>query len=474
MAKVKAYYKHELSGLTASSTATGFDVDNLLIFLESSLWKGVGTGDHTITFDAGVGKTIGANYIGIANHNLAGSTFMLQYSDDNFAADINDAWSHNISEFATSEFDASATAPTGIDFASDGTLWVCDTSEDKVYNIETDGTWISEFATSEFDASALNIRAISYAPDGTLWVCDTEENKIYNIETDGTWISEFATSVYDAAALGIRGISAAPDGTLWVCDSTTDTIYNIETDGSLISSFLTSEFDAGALSLQGIKYAPDGTLWVCNNGTDKIYNIETDGTLIIEFTKALFDVLATDLQDISYAPDGTLWACDQDTDKVYNIAIPVPLENKPFVKEFDLISSRYWRIELTDLSAVPFMGIAYWGLSSEWGFPALFDPNAELNKANVNVSKTGYLLGINNRFIERSIELIFERAYDNEALWLALKQWWDNHGLNLLFIAWDTDNHPDDIYFVYPDPKFRGPFTTANRREVSLTFKGRV
>jgi hypothetical protein len=246
MAKVKAYYDHDLSGLVASATTSGYSVDNLLIFLESSLWKGVGTGTHTITFDAGVGNTVTADYVGVANHNLSGATFKLQYSTDNFAADINDA--------------------------------------------------------------------------------------------------------------------------------------------------------------------------------------------------------------VSFSP----------------------ADNFPFLKEFTSQDKRYWRIQLTGLTAVPFMGIAYWGDRVEWDYPALFDPDNESNKAKINLSPTGYLLGINNKYIERSISLKFRRADDGGTLWNALRAWWENHGLNLLFIAWDIDNHPNDIFFVYPDPKFRGRFTTANRREVNLTFKGRV
>jgi streptogramin lyase len=474
MAKVKAYYKHELSGLTATATAAGYDVDNLLIFTESDLWKGVGTGDHTITFDAGANKTTGANYLAIANHNLSGATVVLQYSNDNFAADINNAWSHNISSFLTSVFDASATIPQGISYAPDGTLWVIDSNTDKVYNIETDGTLISSFLTSVFDASAIDSRGISYAADGTLWIVDTNTDKVYNIETNGTLISSFATSVFDASATTPSDISYAPDGTLWVSDSNTDKIYNIETDGTLISSFPTSVFDASAITPRGIAYAPNDTLWVADTNTDKVYNIETNGTIIKNFPVSTFDPAATNLQGITIAPDGTLWVCDADVDKIYNVLIPEPIYNKSFIREFDTISSRYWRIKLSGLSSVPFMGLAYWGLSSEWDYPSLFDPNAESNKANVNTSPTGYLLAINNKYIERSISLKFKRADDGGALWLALKQWWDNHGLNLMFIAWDTDNHPDDIYLVYPDRKFRGPFTTANRREVSLTFKGRV
>ena len=294
------------------------------------------------------------------------------------------------------------------------------------------------------------------------------------METDGTWISEFATSVFDVGATTLTGISQAPDGTLWVCDTNTNKIYNIETNGTLISSFPTSVFDASATNSRDIATALNGTLWVCDDNTNKIYNIETNGTLISSFATSVFDAGATAPTGISQAPDGTLWVCDDTPNKIYNVLIPIPIDNKPFLREFGLISSRYWRIKLSSLSDAPFMGIAYWGLSSEWDYPSLFDPNAESNKAKVNVSPTGYLLAINNKFIERSIRLKFKRADDGSALWLALRDWWENHGLNLLFIAWDIDNHPDDIYFVYPDPSFKGPFTTANKREVSITFKGRV
>ena len=247
MSKMKVYYQHELSGLVASATATGFDVDNLLIFLESSLWKGVGTGTHTITFDAGVGNTITADFVGVVNHNLSGATFKLQWSTDNFSSDINDA--------------------------------------------------------------------------------------------------------------------------------------------------------------------------------------------------------------VSFSPS----------------------DNFPFLKEFTSPGAkRYWRIQLTGLTSVPFMGIAYWGNLVEWDYPALFDPHAETDKAVVNISPTGYLLGINVKFTERTIDIKFRGVEDGSALWLAFRAWWEDHGLNLLFLSWNIDTRPNDIFFVYPVPSFKGPFVTATRREVSLSFKGRV
>lgn len=226
--------------------------------------------------------------------------------------------SYLISSFATSVYDGSATGPSGISIAPDGTLWVCDSTTDKIYNITTTGTPISSFATSAFDAGATQPNGIVIASDGTLWICDAVTNKIYNVQTDGTLISSFATSVYDASATGPSGMSYAPNNTLWVCDGVTDKIYNIQTDGTLISSFATSVYDASATQPEDVSIAPDGTLWICDSATDKIYNVQADGTLINSFNTSTFDASATAPNGISFAPDGTLWICDIATDKIYN------------------------------------------------------------------------------------------------------------------------------------------------------------
>jgi len=94
--KPKFYYEHNLSGLVATSTATGlYDVANLLDRLEGTFWKAANTTTPMyITFDAGSGNTVKADYLAISGHNLntIGATIVLQYSTDNFSADINDAF----------------------------------------------------------------------------------------------------------------------------------------------------------------------------------------------------------------------------------------------------------------------------------------------------------------------------------------------------------------------------------------------
>jgi hypothetical protein len=89
---IEFYYKHGLSGLVATSAATGYPVSNILQPVDGTLWKATSTATQYITFDAGVGNTYSPDYLLIHNHNLftAGATVVLQYSTDNFAADTND------------------------------------------------------------------------------------------------------------------------------------------------------------------------------------------------------------------------------------------------------------------------------------------------------------------------------------------------------------------------------------------------
>jgi hypothetical protein len=383
MAKVKAYYDHNLSGLTASATATGYSVDNLLIFLESSLWKGVGTGDHTITFDAGVGNTVTADYVGVANHNLSGTTFKLQYRGGEV---------------------------TGSDLVGNGGF-TSDASE-----------WIASASTLASVAGGQSGNCLEITNSGAA------SGSAYQ-DIVGLTIGE----TYQVLVYFKKGTGAS--GAIKIGTTTDDDYYGINT---------------GLTDVTWVKYQYDFT---AETTTVRI-SLINESTIISE--TALFDSVSMKIAS---------WA---------DAVSFSPADNFPFLKEFTTQDKRFWRIQLTALTSVPFMGIAYWGDRAEWDYPALFDPDNESNKAKVNISPTGYLLGINNKYIERSINLKFKRADDGGTLWTALRNWWENHGLNLLFIAWDIDNHPNDIYLVYPDPKFRGPFTTANRREVTLTFKGRV
>ena len=474
------YWKHVLANLAATSTDIGYDVANILDRLDDTRWQAANTVTPmyiNINSGPGGGDSLIADFFGMGGHNFGtiGANIMLQYSNDNFSVDINDAWDRKISEFATSVFDISATSPRGVSYASNRTLWICDAATNKIYNVKTDGTFISSFATSVYDVNATNPSDISYASNNTLWITDLSEVKIYNVELDGTFISSFATSVYDAGATFPTGISYASNNTLWITDAITDKIYNIKRDGTSISSFLTSVYDAGATSPQSISYASNNTLWITDANTSNIYNVETDGTFISFFETSEYDINSTFPNGISYASDGNLWVSDSNSDKIYNVSLPLPPNDKTFVEIIDSVFADYWRLKITgSLSDKPYITHCYWGEKTELGFAEdLGDPDAFLDHDIVNFSEEGDLLGVYGTWKER--EIIFRFVFKDTAFWQMIVDWRENIDLLRFFMSWEKGEYPTENWLVSRKKgKFRNPLSINGLwREITLSLTGK-
>lgn len=99
--KVKFFWETMLgspgSSLTATSTASGFDVKNIYNMLETNMWKAANTTNAiNINLDLGAGNTAIADYIAIYGHNIftAGGKLSMWCSNDNFISDIRQAGSY--------------------------------------------------------------------------------------------------------------------------------------------------------------------------------------------------------------------------------------------------------------------------------------------------------------------------------------------------------------------------------------------
>lgn len=82
--------------ITATSSAPGNHVENIFNMLEVNRWEASSAlSPQYITVDLGAGLEKGSDYLAVLGHNLnaAGASVTLQHSTDNFASDINDAFS---------------------------------------------------------------------------------------------------------------------------------------------------------------------------------------------------------------------------------------------------------------------------------------------------------------------------------------------------------------------------------------------
>ena len=397
MSKMKAYYKHGLSGLVASDTAPGYDVDNLLIFLEGSLWKGVGTGDHTITHDAGHGKLVNGDF-------ETGDT---------------SGWTFATGGGASATFTASSSSPY-------------------------QGTYKG---------------LVTITNPGTL------DGHIQVYQSGKSIVAAKRYKIIFAAK------AAAPRvGRVDLIKS--DSPFNSYTDEGTQIFHLTNSWKIFEITFTANITAENARLQI-TLGVD-IDDVELDVVGWYEEDDILVDYAGAVNHNLSGATYTLQHSMDGFVSDINDFVSFSPSDNLPFLKELTGLSRRYTRIKLTNLTAVPFMARAYWGNLVEWDFPALSDPNAEEDQAVINESETGYLLGINIKFIKQILNVKFTGVLDGSATWLAIRAWWENHGRRLLFISWDIENRPNDIYFVKPDKSFKGPFISAVYRDVDIKFDGRV
>ncbi len=154
--------------------------------------------------------------------------------------------------------------PQGIAFGPDGTLYVDDSGNDRVERFSmapgnTAATWLATYGQKGTGATSPagdlnNPTGISVASDGTVWVADTRNNRIQSLSTSGVWTA-IATPVGSGAQQSFRapwGVTVAPDGSIWVADTGNHRIVSVDTSGNLI-------FSANAASM-GIPAAADDSV----------------------------------------------------------------------------------------------------------------------------------------------------------------------------------------------------------------------
>lgn len=232
--------------------------------------------------------------------------------------------------------------------------------------------------------------------------------------------------------------------------TSTATDYNVD---NLLDFLENTSWKATSTATQYITYdAGVGNTYTADSLAISGHNLNTVGaTLSLEYST---DNFVADVNDAFTAYE--------------------PASDFSLVKTFTSLAKRYWRLKVTGGSAAYEMAIAFWGAGVELDYASRsFDQNRQKNKASVNFSQTGYLLGIHNKWIERSFKIQFRDADDS--LYTKIKDLWDDHGLNNFFLVWESDEHATEIFLMRMKSDFNSPFTrNAVYRNITLDLTGRV
>jgi RHS repeat-associated protein len=140
--------------------------------------------------------------------------------------------------------------PNGVEVGPDGTLYIVDSSNQRVRKVGPDGI-ISTVAGSNVlfgslgdggpaqDARLFNPQGVAVGPDGTLYIADSFNNRVRKVSPDGI-ISTIAGNgqvgfsgdggpAQDARLADPSGLAVSPDGTLYIADFNNNRVRKVTT-----------------------------------------------------------------------------------------------------------------------------------------------------------------------------------------------------------------------------------------------------
>ncbi len=206
-------------------------------------------------------------------------------------------------------------APRGIAFAQDGSLYVADSRNNRIQQFSPDGKLVRSWGTfadaAKGDAPGGTFYepwGIAVGPDGSVFVTDTWNHRIQKFSSEGEFIKMwgyFGQAEAPEAFWGPRDVAFDSRGLLYVTDTGNKRVVIFDEDGNYVAQFGTPGFDPGQF---------DEQVGIAINSKDEIFITDTWNQRIQVFS---FDPKTQETSFVRYW-DVSAW---------YGSS----LENKPYI-----------------------------------------------------------------------------------------------------------------------------------------------
>ena len=150
-------------------------------------------------------------------------------------------------------------APIGVAVDSEGDIWVADTSNNRIQELNTKDEYTRQVTTA--GGLAMNKpEGVTVDSSGHVWVADTEGNYVAEFSSTGEYITRFAVT-------DPRGVGVDKEGHVWVVGGST--LQEYSSSGTLVQEVAMHE----AGEPNGLAISSSGDIWV----TEKVSEIARPG-----------------------------------------------------------------------------------------------------------------------------------------------------------------------------------------------------
>jgi RHS repeat-associated protein len=243
--------------------------------------------------------------------------------------------------------------PNDVAVAADGTIYIADTSNNRVRVVSPDGL-ITTLAgggaccnrgdNGPASQSWLSSpTGVGLAPDGTLYIADQNDDRIRRVTPDGRITTVAGTGSYGFAGDGglataarlayPADVSVGRDGALYIADQYNNRIRRVGQDGIISSIVGNGEYDfigdGGYSSAASMRYptsvaeSPDGILYIADTRNERIRRVKSSlpgvnfGEILLPSADSrelyLFDSLGRHLRTLDGLTNATLYTFAYDT-----------------------------------------------------------------------------------------------------------------------------------------------------------------
>lgn len=165
--------------------------------------------------------------------------------------------------------------PYGLATDAAGNIWVTDTVNNRLVELDKNGTYIRQISSAN-GVAFKELRGVTVAPSGNVWVAEKGNNRVMKFSSTGGFISQFTN-----AALQPFDVAVSEGGTVWVTDPTDEKVFRFKEDGTLLQAIDKSGWylPAGSQKPYGIDLDEFGNAWIAIQGTNAGLELSPTGGL---------------------------------------------------------------------------------------------------------------------------------------------------------------------------------------------------
>ncbi|HEX5761804.1 MAG TPA: DUF6531 domain-containing protein [Solirubrobacterales bacterium] len=210
--------------------------------------------------------------------------------------------------------------PGGVAVAPDGDVWVADTSNHRIQQLDAEWQPVRQFGSNGSGPGQLSSpRAVALDPGGNIWVADTSNHRVQKFDSEGNFLLQSGSyGTANGQFSSPMGIATDAQGNVWVADTFNNRVQQLNGQGEFLGKFGSSGAGNGQLSAPtAVALDGSGNVWVAEALNHRLQQFTSQGQFIRKLgSEGSGDGQFVVPQGLAVDQSGDIWVADTGNHRV--------------------------------------------------------------------------------------------------------------------------------------------------------------